>query len=364
MRGAGVIAVILFAVILFLTSGGVCYASEGEILDEFESIIPPESNVSLTDGKYDVEGLGIGEIFKELIQNVGEQRGTIVSFFLMLVGLSALISMVDSSRAALDGEVMSSASVGLLTLASVSIFSSLFGLCESLKHGLESVVDFFSAAVPIMTAVNVAGGATASASVQAVNMNLTLGLIQKFCVSGLLPVSFAVFSISFIGSVSDNAAINGIGKGIRGFFMWGIGIVSTLLAATISIQSVVASAEDSAALRAARYAASGTIPVVGSTVASALATLGGGMAFIKSSVGGASIAVILSVTLSPLVILLLYRASFAICASFLEFSGSAGGVRCFSAFKSSLDALIAVYSMSVLVCIVELIVFIKGGALG
>ncbi len=350
------------AVVLFLSSGFVCHASTEQIIDEFEGIIPPESNVSVSDGAYDASELGIGVIFEELVKSIGGQRGQIVSFFLMLVGFSTLIAMVDSSRAALDGEIMNNISVGVLTLASVSIFSSIFGICESLKNGLGSMVDFFSAAVPIMTAVNVASGASASASAQAVNMNLTLGLIEKFCVSGLLPVSLAVFSISFIGSVSDNAAINGIGKGIRGFFTWGAGIVSTVLAATISIQSVVASAQDSAALRAARYAASGTIPVVGSTVASALATLGGGMAFIKSSVGGASIAVILSITLSPLVVMLLYRASFAICSSFLEFSGSAGGVRCFSAFKSSLDTLIAVYSMSVLVCIVELIVFIKGGA--
>jgi stage III sporulation protein AE len=143
--------------------------------------------------------------------------------------------------------------------------------------------------------------------------------------------------------------------------MWCIGIVSTSLAAIVSIQSVVASAHDSALLRAARYAASGAIPIVGTTVASALGTLGGGLAFVKSSIGAASIAVVLLIALSPLLTLLLYRLSFSFCSLLLEFCATPEGVRCFSAFKSALDVLIAVYSASVLVCVVQLVVFLKGG---
>ncbi|MBQ9733923.1 MAG: hypothetical protein IJV74_06790, partial [Clostridia bacterium] len=80
-----------------------------------------------------------------------------------------------------------------------------------------------------------------------------------------------------------------------------------------------------------------------------------------SSVGSASVVMSLILSLAPLVSILLYRLAFSICIIFLEFSGSSGGVRCFSAFKSALDALIAVYSMSTLVCIVELVVFVRGG---
>ena len=46
---------------------------------------------------------------------------------------------------------------------------------------------------------------------------------------------------------------------------------------------------------------------------------------------------------------------------FLEFLDSVGGVRCFSAFRSALDAIISVYALSVLLCTVELVIFIKSG---
>ena len=86
------------------------------------------------------------------------------------------------------------------------------------------------------------------------------------------------------------------------------------------------------------------------------------MAVIKGTVGGVSVAVILALTLSPLIMLLLYRLSVSVSLSLLKFSGSSGGVRCFSSVRSALDTLIAIYSMSVLIAIVELVVFIKGGA--
>ena len=353
--------VITAVISLFFLSPISVSAVGEEILNDLEAIIPPESGVEISE--IEKNGmLGIDGIFSEILSALNGARGQVVSFFFMVFGVAVLLSVHGSFGSAIDSRLNGATSSGVLILASVSIFSSLFGVCQSLKEGLLSLVSFFGAAIPVMSAVNVASGAVSSAATQAANMNVTLAFIERFSVDALLPVSLAVFSLTFIGAVGESEAVLSIGRGVKSFFTWGIGIISTVLAAVISIQSVVASATDSAALRAARYAASGTIPVVGSTVASALATLGGGMAVIKGTVGGVSVAVILALTLSPLIMLLLYRLSVSVSISLLQFSGSSGGVRCFSAIRSALDALIAVYSMSVLVAIVELVVFIKGGA--
>ena len=352
---------LIFGLALAFFTLPITASAEGsDILGDFEEIIPPDVDIDISDGEVGI--LGIDEIFEEVISLALGKRGEIITFFFMVFGISIILSVQSSTMKSGAGDIGSTTSRGVLILASVSIFSAIFGVCSSLKTGLLSLVDFFGALIPVISAVNVASGASASAAVQGANMNITLAFIERFSVDALLPVALAVFSLSFIGSVGQSDAVLSLGRGVKNFFTWGVGIISTTLAAVISIQSVVASASDSAALRAARYAASGTIPVVGSTVASALATLGGGMAVIKGTVGGISVAVILVMTLSPLIVLLAYRLSLSLCVCLLEFSGSSGGVRCFSAIRGALDALIAVYSMSVLVAIVELIVFIKGGA--
>jgi hypothetical protein len=104
------------------------------------------------------------------------------------------------------------------------------------------------------------------------------------------------------------------------------------------------------------------IPMVGGAVSSALATLGGGLSVVRGAVGVGSVTVILGMTLSPLIMLLLYKLSLSIALVFLDSGGGmSGGVRAFSALKSALDALIAVYSMTVVIAILEVAVFLGCG---
>lgn len=336
-------------------------AEEEEILSDFESVIP--SNVELDMDSELSQQIGIERVLAEIGATVGASSGGILAFFVTLFGFAILISSCGEGCLVENGTLRANMSVGASTVAAFFIFSSLYGVLLSVKEALLGIVSFFSSLIPILTAVNTASGAVGSAGTQATNMNITLALLERLCSDALLPLAFAMFVLSFIGSVSDGGVGN-IASAIRSVFMWGIGIITTVLAGIMAIQSVVASASDNAVLRAARYAASGTIPIVGSSVASAVGILSGGMAFVKGSVGGGAVAVILILALAPLLNLLLYRLCFSICIFMLEFTGSAGGVRCFSAFKSSLDAVIAVYSMATLVCIVELVIFLCGGAKG
>ncbi len=353
-----ILAFFVLAYNIFFCSTTVYAEEYDEIIDEFNSTVPEGVEIDTSDisGGY----LGIDMLLKEVVSSFEGKLGEISTFFLTLFGFSIFICIGSGGSESLDGGVGKSVSTSVLILASVSIFSSIFPLFESLRTSLSSLADFFGALMPVLTSVSTLLAESTTASVQATNMSITLAIIEMFSVKCLMPLSFAFFTISFIGGVTEGG-ISSLSKWIKGAFMWGVGIISTVLAAIISIQSVVASAHDSALLRAARYAASGTIPVVGTTVASALGTLGGGLAFLKSSIGASSIAVVLSITLSPLIVLVLYRLAFSLCTFFLEFCSASDGVRCLSAFRNSIDAIIAVYSMSTLVCIVELVVFLKGG---
>ena len=351
-----VLLVSLFMIAFFAMPASA--AESDEILGDFSEIIPDE--IGAESGEELVAGIGFEAIIQEIAGAISDGTGRAAAFFLMLFGFAVVMTACDFVPFADDTGTGKCLRVAVSMVASVSIFTSLYEVCTTVRDSLEEVVDFFSSVIPILTLISTSSGAVGTASAQASNMNITLSLIEKFCTGALLPTAFAIFALSFAGSMSDDGGAS-VARGVKSIFMWGTGAVSATLAASIAMQSVVASASDNATLRAARYAASGMIPIVGSTVSSALSTLGGGLAFAKSTVGAASVAVILMLTLAPLVSLLLYRLAFSTCLVFLQYAGSVGGVRCFSAFKSALDALIAVYSMSTLVLVVELVIFIKGG---
>ncbi len=326
-------------------------------LDEFEALIPSESGISI-----DGEGgdIGLEGMLGSLLGALRGESSAFFSFLLMLLGF-AIVSVIAELTAFSGTSGDRAASAGVFVIMSLAVYPKMYSLFESVRSGLESVSSFFGAALPVMTAITTASGSVKTAGVQAMNMNIVLGVVGAIALRLLLPLSSCMLALNLVSSFGESGAPK-VASSIKNAFTLGLGIITAISSATIALQTVVASASDSASLRAARYAAGGLIPVVGSSVSSALSTLAGGLAYAKSTVGAAAIGVIVVISITPLVSLLLYRLAFSICIFFLDFVGSTGSVRCFLAYRSSIDTIIAVYTMSTLVCIIQLVAFLKGGA--
>ena len=356
-------AALIFFVIFCIFSFSA-YAEEKESVpdkfwDGFIDVLPDGAN-DFEDTKDVISGVGIDALVAEIASAFSNSLGAAVSFFVMLFGIAVITAAAEISTLNENSNLNRHVCAGISVIVSVLIFGRIGPLYFSVRDSMESLSDFFSSLIPIATGILSAGGNLSSASVQAFNMNLTLAAVSKIFTSVLLPLSSAMFALSLAGSM-DGGAVSSLAKGIKGFFNWVLGIASAVIIGAISMQSVVANAQDSAYLRAAKYAASGMIPVVGSTVSGALSTLAGGLSYIKSTVGVCAVMVIVTMALTPLVNLLLFRLAFSLSISFLETTGTTGGVRTFSAFRTSLDALISVYSVSVVIYVSEIIVFMKCG---
>lgn len=353
---------LLLSLFFMFPLSSYAYTSSDEtesIWKEFQETIP--DGVDKPSDKEDIiSGVGIDALLSEITSALSGECGNAVAFFAMIFGISMLVAVSETSFPIENQSFSKRVSAAVAMISSVMIFEGIGPLCFTVKESLVLLTDFFSSLIPIFTAILTAGGNINSAPVQALNMNITLSLIAKIATSLLLPLCFAFFSLALASSI-DDGAVSAVAKGIKGLFMWLLGISTTVILAAVSMQSMIAGAADSAYLRAAKYAASGMIPVVGSTVSSALATLSGGLSYVKNAVGISSVFIIICISLSPLISLLLRRFAFSVSVSFLEYMGSTGGVRVFSSFRAALDALISVYVISVIIYISEIIVFIKCG---
>lgn len=330
-----------------------------EIMEEFSDIIPNEADVSLDEDEL-LENVGFDAILRAISNAIKEEKSEFLSFFLTVMGF-AVLSVVCDFASLCGTDMQRNVEIGVFVVMSVAIYPTVYSVFGSVKESLESVSGFFGAALPVMTAITAATGSVKTAGIQAMNMNITLGIVGTVATKILLPLSFAMLALALVSSFGESGAAS-VSKGIKSIFTFGLGIVTAVSSAAIALQTVIASASDSAALRAARYAAGGLIPVVGSSVSSALSTLAGGLAYAKSTVGVAAIAVIAAISVLPLMSLLCYRMIFSLAVSFLEYADNVRASRCFLAYKTAFDAVISVYVMSTLVCMIQLIVFIKGGA--
>lgn len=332
------------------------------IIDDTEELIE-DFNSSLPDGfeKFEnisdvSDAIGFEFLLRNIATEIKGERGEFFSFFLLLFGLSLLLSLADN----IEGEMGSVCKNAVSLVCALVLFGKMFVLVKNVCVSLEEINAFFSAMIPIAAAVNLLGLSTTTATIQSFGMNMTLQIYSALGI-GILP-SFvgALLAMSAVSSF-DNSFLGGMTKSIKHAFMTFIGILTTLIGATFSLQNVISSYADTGVIRTAKYALSGMIPIVGSTVSGAFSTLAGGISYAKGVIGGGAIAVIVAVMIAPLVTLLMYRLCFGVAVFFSEMS-SHGGFGMLSSFSSVLDTLIATYTLTGVIYIVQLAVFLKGGA--
>jgi len=331
-----------------------------ELLDDFFDILPEGIDEGdIKEGLAD--SLGVEALLSELLNTALGRSGQVTRFFLTCLGLALLLALSEliSYGGGLAKGVIAAA-------AAVTLYGFILPLVNEATEALSAVSEFFGAASAVVSSLTLAAGGGGTAAAQAVGMNLTLSLFGSFGGGFLSSVVSALFAIGTVCALNGSEGGSGkgtlaIASGVRSVFTWGIGLLSACLMGLLSLQKTVAAASDSAALRAAKYAASGMIPVVGGAVSSALSTLTSGLGYAASVVGGGAVLVILTLCLSPLVVILLYRLALFPVLVLLDFAGGGAAKRCFLGLRSALDALLSVYVLTCIVYIFEIIMYLKGG---
>ena len=352
MKKAGIVLILFLTCFVFLPTR--VFASDGrqEIWQDFTELLGNDENTTEEEIMKEAEP---SSVISEVLSLILEEKTLVFGFFMLVFCLVLLICASESCELFPTSELSSHVGAGVTAIVGVVIFSAMYPFILSLKDSLASLNLFFSGLVPIVTGISLSSGSVNSAAAHAANMNLVFGLVSGVLTTLLLPIALLMFMLA----VSDSLSVgNGasLAKSARSLFFWMLGIVTALIMGGVSMQSLISSASDSAYMRAAKFASSGLIPVSG-----ALGSLVGGLTYVKDCVGAGAVAFILVTSLSPLVILLLYRLAISLALLFMNFVGVSTGTLCFSATLSALDSVIAVFVSSVVVYLFEIIIFMRYG---
>lgn len=327
------------------------------ILEDFIKILP-EGMDELSNTEGSAEALGFSSLLA-LIADTAKGNATEIGEFLMtLIGLSMLSSLASLK----DGEMGKACRGAVQIVSSAVILDRVFLLVEEVGESLSIINGFYASLIPVVGAVNAMGLSVNTASAQAIGMTVSLE-IYSFLSGGFLYSFVGVLTALAALSSIDPLSFGRIAQSVKKAFLWAVGILTAFVGATFSLQSLVSSYADSGVMRSARYAVSGMIPIVGNSISGALAVLAGGFSYLKGAVGGGAIAAIVTLAISPLVMLLLYRGTFGIAIFFSELCDREATPGVLGAFSFALDALIATYSLTAVIYVVQLTVFLKGGGI-
>ena len=346
---------VILPILLLLLSPVTASAEPQDYVEELEQILPDGLPFDATDPESLSEAVGFEAILLEIYGVLKDEGAELLSFLLTLIGIATLAALGRT----VDVRLRPAVSAAISAVASVTVVSVILPAVSAVGEAMAEVGDFFSGLVPIFSGITLAGGGVSTAAVSAAGMSISLTVIGSFSTRVL---TLCVTMLFVFGMLADLGGIGeGMMRGVRSFFLRGIGVVCFLFGSILTLQTVISGASDGMMMRTAKFAATSTIPVVGTTVSGAMGTLGAGLSYVKGISGTAALAVIGWIALSPLVLLLAYRFVISAAVAFVGFLDTGGGIRCFSAMLVALDALIAVFSMTTIVYIFQIILFIKSG---
>lgn len=264
---------------------------------------------------------GLGEI---LDTGTGALMGVVrkaVRSVVLLLAVVLLCALADNACTAAgerEGALQVVPIVGALAITAVSVVdvNSLIGMG---RGALEHMNVFSKALLPTMAVVTAAGGAPASAAARQMATILFSDLLLTLINRLLLPLVYA-----YIAASAAHAAVGNNGlRRIAGMLKFVVtAVLTTLLAVFVgylTISGAVAGTADAVAVKAAKFAVSGMVPVVGGILSDAAETVLAGAGILRNTVGVFGMLVILSMCLVPFLQLgvhyLAYKATAALSAT-------------------------------------------------
>ncbi len=357
---------VLFCCVLFsFLFSFSAFAADKPELSEFENYIPKEAREKLPEDLFDPDKTNIENSFSFsyftglLKDAIASALGDNTPVFATLLALVLLASLFHSLAACTGREELVSAFSSISALAvCVYVFTSLSTLFSSVYAYLNTLASFANTVTPFITIAYAAGGNVSAAAVSSTGLLLCITLIESMNAYLLYPVLKVSSVMTIASSAAPKLRIGTLSGFIRGFLMLAIGFIVAAISAVMSFQHTLASSADSLAARAVRFAASSFIPIVGSAISDAVRTVSGSITYIRTTVGGIGIVVIVIMTLPVFVSLMLSRINLALGASLADMLGcereykalkEAGGLVNFLIALVSIMAVMFVYSLTLLV---------------
>ncbi len=276
---------------------------------EMEDISGPES---LAEGLERLARRLAGEVQSILRQRL---RGA-ASILLVAVACGAVDGFAQGTGEGKTTAFVPMAGALAVTLLTAGSLEDLIGL------GAETIgeLNFFSKALlPTLAAATAASGAVTTATFQQVTTVFLADVLMNLIDGLLIPLVYLYIGALAAGACLPENRLGAIAEGLKKIITWMLASSLLLFTVYLSTVRVVAGSADGAAVKVAKAAISGAVPVVGSIIAEAAETVLAGAGMLKNTIGIFGMLAILAACAYPFLQLgiqyLLYKLSAFLAAA-------------------------------------------------
>lgn len=249
----------------------------------------------LSGGTLDYDNL-FSAVFSELADSLADM----LPAFAVICAISLLCGVLNGLKGSFlndsTGEIIFFVCYASVAVVLFSQLVQVFTLCNDTMNGLKRQMEII---FPVLFTLMAASGGTVSVGVYQPAVAFLCDGVANVLVGAVVPFTAVIIVLSMAGKLNQNVKLNGFISLFKSLNKWLIGISVTVFGIFLTTQGLTSAAYDGVSLRAAKYAISNSVPIVGNFISGGFDIVLAGNILIKNSVGMIGVFLILAVSLQP-----------------------------------------------------------------
>ena len=206
----------------------------------------------------------------------------------------------------------------------VLILSSLAGVLGDCIAAVNSMRSQMQAIFPVLlTLIATSGGSVSVAVYQPAVLFLSEAVVG-IITSAVFPLAGLIFVLNMVGNMSKEIKVKNFSAFFAGIIKWTLGITLAAFTVFLTVQGITSATYDGLSFKAAKYAISNSVPIIGGFLGSGFDLVIAGSVLIKNAVGSCGIALLVIVLAAPLIQLIVCNLFFKLAAAVTEPVGDSG----------------------------------------
>ncbi len=231
-------------------------------------------------------------------ERAGEEISAVLASCVELLLVAILCGLCKSALGEDGPAALAVDAAGALVVGGLFL-GEIEGLVSTGLASMESMSALSDLLLPAVAALTAATGAISGASVRQMGAVLFSNLLLRLIHGVLIPMVYAYSALCIVQGISKSPGLSRIAALVKWAVVWVLTGTLLLYVGYLTLSGVVASGADAAAVKAAKFAISGAVPVVGGILADASETVLAAAGILRSSVGVFGMIAVLGVCVTP-----------------------------------------------------------------
>ena len=325
---------------------------------DIEAPIAPEGAIKHMPGQSDSFGQDLLYILKSALSNLLPSISEASGVCLSLVAVSLLVSLAGSITESVRSipELVGALAMGVLLIQPMNTLINLGA------QTISEICEYGKLLLPVMTAALASqGGVTASAGLY-VGTAFINTILSSLVSAVLVPMLYIFLSLAIANSAVGDKVLKGFRDFVKWAMVWFLKTLLYVFTGYMGITGVVSGSTDASALKAAKLAISGSVPVVGSILSDASEAVLVSAGVMKNTAGVYGILAIIAICVGPFLRIgvqyLMLKLTAAVCSVF----GTKRSSELIADFSGGMGMILAMTGTVCLLQLISTVCFMKGVA--